>query len=120
MDFVTGLPISTNWKGETYDSILGIVDRLTKMVHYDAVKEIIDAPALAEIIIEMVMRYHRLPDSIVSDWGSVFTSKFWSSLCFFLRIKRKLSTAFYLENDSQTKRQNSIMEAYLQAFVNFE
>lgn len=34
MDFVTGLPVSTNWKGENYDSILVIVDRLTKMVHY--------------------------------------------------------------------------------------
>ena len=32
MDFVTGLPVSTNWKGETYVSILVIVDRLTKMV----------------------------------------------------------------------------------------
>ena len=32
IDFVTGLPVSTNWKGETYDLILVIVDRLTKMV----------------------------------------------------------------------------------------
>ncbi len=35
MDFVTGLPVSTNWKGDTYDSILVIVDRLTKMVYYE-------------------------------------------------------------------------------------
>ncbi len=34
MDFVTGLPISANWKGDSYDSILVIVDRLTKMVYY--------------------------------------------------------------------------------------
>ncbi len=33
MDFVTGLPISADWKGDSYDSILVIVDRLTKMVH---------------------------------------------------------------------------------------
>ncbi len=26
MDFVTGLPISTDWKGDSYDSILVIVD----------------------------------------------------------------------------------------------
>ncbi len=100
MDFVTGLPASTNWKGETYDSILVIVDRLTKMVYYEPVKVTIDAPALAEVIIEAVVQHHGLPDSIVSDRGSVFTSKFWSSLWFFLEIKRRLSTAFHLQTDS--------------------
>ncbi len=104
MDFVTGLPVSTNWKSETYDSILVIVNRLTKMVHYEPVKVTINAPALAEVIIEAVVRYHGLPDSIVSNRGSVFTSKFWSSLCYFLRIKRKLSTAFYPQTNSQTER----------------
>ncbi len=94
MDFVTGLPVSTNWKGETYDSILVIVDRLTKMVHYKPVKVTINAPALAEVIIEVVVRHHGLPDSIISDRGLVFTSKFWSSLCYFLGIKGKLSIAF--------------------------
>ena len=33
IDFVTGLPVSTDWKGESYNSILVIVNRLTKMVH---------------------------------------------------------------------------------------
>ncbi len=55
IDFVTGLPVSTNWKGETYDSILVIVDRLTKMVHYEPVKVTINTPALAKVIIEEVM-----------------------------------------------------------------
>ncbi len=120
MDFVIRLPIFTDWKGETYDSILVIVDQLTKMVHYKPVKVTIDAPALAKVIIKAVVWHHGLLDSIVSDRGSVFTSKFWSSLCYFLGIKRKLSTTFHLQIDGQTKRQNSPMEAYLQAFVNFE
>ncbi len=55
MDFVTGLLIFTNWKGETYDSILVIVDQLTKMVHYKPVIVTIDAPALAEVIIKAVL-----------------------------------------------------------------
>ena len=67
MDFVTGLPISTNWKRDSYDSILVIVDRLTKMVHYEPVKITIDAPGLAEIIIDVVVHHHGLPDSIVTD-----------------------------------------------------
>ena len=96
MDFVTGLPISTDWKGDSYDSILVIVDRLTKMVHYEPVKITIDAPGLAEVIIDVVVRHHGLPNSIVTDKGSLFTSKFWSSLCYFLGIKRRLYTAFHL------------------------
>ncbi len=73
IDLATGLPVSTNWKVEIYDSILVIVDRLTKMVHYKPVKVRIDAPGLAEVIIDVVVRHHGLPDSIVSDRGSVFT-----------------------------------------------
>ena len=120
MDFVTGLPISTNWKGESYDSILVIVDRLTKMVHYEPVKITIDAPGLAEVILDVIVRHHGLPNSIMSDRGSLFTLKFWSSLCYFLGIKQRLSTAFHPQTDGQTKRQNSTMEVYLRAFVNFK
>ena len=120
MDFVTGLPISTDWKGDSYDSILVIVDRLTKMIHYKLVKITIDAPGLAEVIIDVVVHHHGLPDSIVTDIGYLFTSKFWSLLCYFLGIKRRLLTAFHLQTDSRTKRQNSTIEAYLRAFVNFK
>ena len=120
MDFVTGLPLSADWKGDNYDSILVIVDRLTKMMHYEPVKVTIDAPGLAEVIIDAVVRHHGLPDSIISDRGAIFTSKFWSSLCYFLGIKRRLSTAFHPQTAGQTERQNSTIEAYLRAFVNWE
>ena len=90
------------------------------MVHYKLVKVTINASGLAEVIINMVVRHHGLPDSIVTDRELLFTSKFWSSLCYFLGIKRRLSTAFYPQTNGQTERQNSTMEAYLRAFVNFE
>ncbi len=88
------------------------------MVHYKPVEVIIDIAGLAEVIIEVAMRQHGLPDSIMSDCSLVFTLKFWSSLCYFLGIKQKLSTGFYPQTDGQTKRQNSTIEAYLRAFVN--
>ena len=120
IDFVTGLLILTDWKGDNYDSILIIVDRLMNIVYYKPVKVTINASGLAEVIIDVVMRHHSLPDLIVIDRGSFLTSKFWSSLCYFLDIKQRLSTAFHLQIDGQTERQNSIIEAYLQAFVNFK
>ena len=90
------------------------------MVHYKPVKITIDAPSLAEVIIDMVIWHHDLPDLIVINKGSFFTLKLWLLLCFLLGIKRWLSTAFYLQIDSQIKRQNSIMKVYLKAFINFE
>ncbi len=90
------------------------------MVYYEPVKVTIDAPDLAEVILNVVVQHHALPNSIVSDQSSVFTSKFWLLLCYFLGIKRRLSTAFHSQTDGQTERQNSTMEAYLRAFVNFE
>ena len=100
MDFVTGLPLSVDSKGNNYDSILVIIDRLTKMVHYKLVKVTIDAPGLAEVILDMVVWHHGLSDSIVTDRSSLFTAKFWSSLYYFLSIKQRLSIAFYLHTDS--------------------
>lgn len=69
MDFVIGLPMSKDWKGTSYDSILVIVDRLTNMVHYKAVQKDLTAEGLADVIIGCVMRHHGVPDSLVTDQG---------------------------------------------------
>ena len=103
IDFVTGLPISIDWKGDSYDSILVIVNRLTKMVHYKPVKVTIDAPGFIEVIIDVVVRYHGLADSIITDQKSLFTSKFWLLLCYFLGIKHRLFTAFHPRRTDRPK-----------------
>ena len=90
------------------------------MVHYEPVKFTIDAPRIAKVILDVVVWHHGLLNSIVSDRGSFFTSKFWLSLYYFLGIKCRLSTAFHSQTDSQIKRRNSTMEAYLRRFVNFK
>ena len=107
MDFVTDLPISTNWKGDSYDSILLIVNELRKMVYYKPVKITIDAPGLIKVIIDVVVWHHNLPILIVTNWGFLFTLKFWSLLCYFHGIKCRLSIAFHPQIDRQTERQNS-------------
>lgn len=112
MDFVASLPISSDWKKYSYNSILVIVDWLTKMVYYESIKIIIYVSSLAKAIIDMVVWHYGLLDSIVTNRCSLFTSKFWLLLCYFFSIKRRLSTTFHLQTESQTKRQNSTIEAY--------
>ena len=73
------------------------------MVHYEPVKVTIDAPGLAEVIINVVVQYHSLPYFIISEREAIFMLKFWSSRCYFLGIKRRLSTTFYPQTDGQTE-----------------
>ena len=65
------------------------------MVYYKPIKVTINASELAEVIINVVVKYHGLSDSIISDWEPIFTSKFWFSLCYFFGIKQQLSTTFH-------------------------
>lgn len=96
IDFVTGLPILTNWKNNSYNWILIIINYLIKIIYYKLVKVTIDAAIeLAKMIIDRVIRYHNLPKLIISDRSLIFISKFWSWLCYFFAIKQKLFTTFY-------------------------
>jgi hypothetical protein len=57
MDFITELPTST-LTGTPYDSILVVVDRLTKMSHYIPSRSDWDGTELAQAWIREVVRLH--------------------------------------------------------------
>ena len=90
------------------------------MVYYKPVKVTIDTPGLVNVILDVVVWHHSLPDSIVIDKSSLFNSKFWSLLFYFLGVRQRFLTTFHLQTDGQIKWQNSTIKAYLRAFVNFE
>ena len=79
------------------------------MVFYKVFKTIIDISELAKVIINIEVRYYGLSELIISDCRSPFT---------FFSIKCSQFIAFYLQMDSQIKKQYSTIEAYLQVFVN--
>jgi hypothetical protein len=85
MDFVTGLPLSKNLNGgEDYDLILVVVNRFSKMAWYILCHKTINALELAQRMWDSVFSLFGTPDKMVSDRGTVFTSKFWLALCFYL------------------------------------
>ena len=90
------------------------------MVNYESVKVTINALGLAEVILDVVVQHHGLSNSIITDWGLPFTLKFWSLLCYLLKIKWRLSITIHPQTDGQTERQNSTIEVYLRAFINFK
>lgn len=80
----------------------------------------IDTTGLIKVLIDMLMQYYSFYDSIITIYYSVFTSRFWLLLWYFLTIKQKLSTAFHPQTDGQTERQNITIEVDFRAFTNFE
>ena len=71
MDFITGLP-----KSQGKDSIFVVVDRLTKYVHFFAIVSTISASEVAALFFKDIFRLHGLPNVIISDRDSTFTSAF--------------------------------------------
>ncbi len=100
MDFITSLLVLTNWKDESYNLILIIINCLIKIVHYKPVKVTINRPDLVKVIISVVVHHHSILNSIVIDQGLLFISKFWSLLCYFLSIKKRLFMTFYPQINS--------------------
>lgn len=119
MDFITGLP-PVLMGDQMVDAILVIVDRYSKMCLLFAVPSTINAAMLAELFHTHVELKYGPPDGIVSDRGPIFTSSFWSSLCYLSHVKLRLSTAFHPQTDGQTERMNQTLEHYLRCFVDTE
>jgi len=71
MDFITDLPTV-----RAKNSILVVVDRLTKMAHFTPCSKSITAEETAQLILDRIVRLHGLPKEIVSDRGPQFASKF--------------------------------------------
>lgn len=108
LDFVTSLPESG---GMT--TILTLVDRFSKMVHFIALPKLPSAKETAEVLPNQVFRLHGLPRDIVSDWGPQFIAKFWAELCKLLGISVNLSLGLHPETNGQSERLNQQLETGL-------
>ncbi|MBW0479169.1 hypothetical protein O181_018884 [Austropuccinia psidii MF-1] len=103
----------------SFDSILVIVDRFSKMAVFIPMISSITSLDLAHLFIKNIFSKHDLPSRIVNDRGSLFFSSFWTNLYQQLKISRYLSTAYHPETDGQTERVNQILEQYLGMYVSY-
>ena len=111
MDFIVCLPES-----DGYNSILVIVDRLTKRSVFIAVKMNDTAEKIAETFIKYYYKDHGLPSSIVCDRDTKFMSKFWKELMRLYGTSLKPSTAHKSSTDGQTERTNRFIEDYIRCY----
>lgn len=75
IDFVEGLPNS-----QGFNSVWVVVDRLTKYAHFVPLSHPFLTKTVALFFVKHILKLHGMPQSIVSDRGSVFTSLFWKEL----------------------------------------
>jgi len=115
MDFIVELPESGG-----YNAILVCVDRLTKMAHFCPTTTRVDAKETARLYLKHVFKHHGLPDNIVTDRGTQFTSRFTTRLLELCDIHSNKSTAFHPQSDGQTERVNQVLEQYLRIFCDHQ
>jgi len=115
VDFIMDLP-----KSDGYDTLLVVIDRLTKMSHCIPCSKDLDARQFANLFMREIVRLHGLPHDIITDRGILFTTDLWKETTGKLGIERRLSTAFHPQTHGQTECTNAILEQYLRAYINYQ
>ncbi|XP_042035243.1 uncharacterized protein LOC121781586 [Salvia splendens] len=112
MDFITGLPQSRG-----YTAIMVVVDRLSKYAHFAPLLNRFDALRVAHLFVNMVVRHHGFPATLVSDRDPIFLNQVWRELMRLSGTKLNFSTAYHPQSDGQTEVRNRGLEQYLRAFT---
>ena len=119
IDFITKLPKSKDpVTGITYNSIMVIVNRFTKYIIAVPFKKTHTAEQLGHLLLDRLVRDHRVPITVITDRDKLFTSNYWKTISAAIGTKPKMSTAYHPQTDSQTEQANQVLETYLQYYIN--
>src|SRR6266403_1360160 len=109
MDLITGLPTQCG-----YNAILTIVDHgCSRAAIFLPCTNTITGPGIAQLYLDHIYRWFRLPSCMISDRDPRFTSHFGKALTTKLGITRNLSTAFHPQTDGLSEQKNQWVEQYL-------
>jgi hypothetical protein len=75
MDFIEGLP-----KSKSFDTILVVIDKLTKYAHFIPLSQPYTTMSVAQTFLTHICKLHGLPQIIISNRDKVFTSTVWQEL----------------------------------------
>ncbi|CCD25382.1 uncharacterized protein NDAI_0F00630 [Naumovozyma dairenensis CBS 421] len=113
IDFVSGMK-----EVHKFNSVLVVIDRLTKMARFIPTKKTLDASDCADLLINHIICHHGVPDEIVSDRDKLFTGKIWDRLRQRLRIHLKFTTSYNPASNGQTERTNDTMRKIIASYTN--
>ena len=113
MDFITVLP-RTKYQ---HDSIMVVVDTLTKDAHFIPVQSTFGTTQVANVFMKEILKLHGIPKMIISDRDENFTTTFRRSLFGGMGTKLNFSTTYHPQKDGKIKRTNHILEDMLRMYV---
>ena len=114
MDFIEKLLSSSG-----FDTILVIVDQLTKQAMFIPAHDTITFTDLAHLFILHVFGEHSIPSYVTSDRGSELVSNFFWSLGTALDIQLHFTSGYHPKGDEQTECTNQILEQYLHVYCDY-
>ena len=103
-----------------FDTILVVVDWLTKQMIFIPAYDTITFVDLACLFILHMFSKHGVPSHVISNRGSEFVSNFFWSLGTALNMRLHFTSGYHPEGDGQTKRMNQILEQYLCVYCNYQ
>ena len=115
INFITDLSLS-KCRDCIYNAILVIVDHYIKITQYISTVKTVTAVQLTDLFYKKIVYCFKTLREVMSDWDSVFTSVFWSDLCYHMKMKCRLSTVFHSQTDKQTECQNQILKHYIRCY----
>ena len=114
-DFIVHLPKTKNG----YDSITTWVDRLSRRVHFVKSKTTDTSIEVSDTFFSNIFKHHGMPDSIVSDRDSKFTSEFWKRLMELCGVQLKMSSSRHPQTDGASEIMNRMVENYLRCYCSY-
>jgi hypothetical protein len=105
MDFIIGLPRPN----KQHDSIMVVVDKLTKATHFIPLKTTHKETDVVDIYMMEVACLHGIPKTIMFDRDPNFTSKLWRGLLKGFIMNLNFNRSYHPESDGQTKRVNQLI-----------
>ena len=94
MNIITDLLLSKH-KDNIYNVILVVIDCYTKMTRYFSTINKLTAVELTDMFFKHIVLQYEISRKIISDWESIFTSSYWSEVCYQVKVKCQLSTVFH-------------------------
>jgi len=115
MDFIKKLPSSSG-----FNTILVIVDHLSKQAIFIPSHNTITSAELAHLFVTHVFSKHGVPSYVTSNHGSEFVSYFFHSLGTALDMRLHFTSGYHLEANDQAEQTNQTLEQYLPVYCNYQ
>ena len=115
INFIKKLPSSSR-----FDTILVIVNQLTKQAIFIPAHNIIISMDLIYLFVLYVFSKHDIPSHVTSDKSLEFVSNFFCSLDIAFDMWLHFTSGYHPKCDRQTKHMNQTLKKYLQVYCNYQ